>query len=186
MVDLVEEGWDLAVRIGVLQSSSLVARKLAPCRMAVCASPDYLKAHGIPASVRDLTGHDCLGYTLSRSLGAETWSFGAKGELAIPIRCTIRANNGDVLVAAASDGHGITYQPTFLVADALASGKLVRLRLDHPPIQVHDIYAVYPENRRPPAKIRAFIDYLAEQFSSDPPWDGQLDAKTGEVPQSKR
>jgi DNA-binding transcriptional LysR family regulator len=171
LVDLIEEGWDLAIRIGVLRNSSLIARKLAPCRTAVCAAPEYLRTHGHPVSVHDLTDHNCLGYTLSRALGDETWSFGAKGEMVVPIRRTLRANNGDALVAAAINGHGITYQPTFLVAAALASGELLELALDHPTIQIHDVYAVYPENRRPPAKVRAFIDYLVDQFSPEPPWD---------------
>jgi DNA-binding transcriptional LysR family regulator len=174
VVDLIEEGWDVAVRIGVLRDSSLIARKLANCQMVVCASPAYLDAYGIPSKVEELSQHQCLGYTLSRALGYQSWSFGANGDIVVPIKCTLRANNGDALVAAAISDHGFTYQPTFMVAEALRSGALVPVSLDHPPIEIHGVYAVYPSNRRPPAKVRAFNDFLAAQFGAIPPWDRDM------------
>jgi DNA-binding transcriptional LysR family regulator len=174
VVDLIEEGWDVAVRIGILRDSSLIARKLSNCRMVVCASPAYLDAYGVPSKVEELAEHQCLGYTLSRALGYQSWSFGSKGDIVVPIKCTVRANNGDALVAAAIADHGLTYQPTFMVAEALRSGALVPILLDHGPIEIHDIYAVYPSNRRPPAKVRAFNDFLAAKFSSIPPWDREI------------
>jgi DNA-binding transcriptional LysR family regulator len=171
VVDLVEEGWDVAVRIGTLQSSTLVARKLGPCCMVVCAAPAYLARHGTPTTVADLSHHACVGYTLSRAMGFESWAFGRAGEVVVPVSCILRANNGDALVAAAVAGHGLTYQPTFLAVDALRSGQLVPLTLDQPGLATHDIYLVHPANRRPPAKVRAFMDFLIEQFGPELPWD---------------
>lgn len=172
LVDLAEEGWDLAIRIGTLASSSLIARRIAPCRAVVCAAPSYLAARGTPRTVDDLTRHDCLGYTLSRMVGPDTWAFA--GDKAIKINGSLRANNGDALRAAAVAGHGIIYQPTFIVADDLRAGTLVPIVLDHPTVEFGGIYAVYLPQRNPPAKVRAFIDFLAGRFAPEPPWDRGL------------
>lgn len=171
LVDLVEEGWDVAIRIGRLAASSLIARRLAPCRTMLCASPDYLAVRGVPKTVGDLRGHACLGYTLSRSVGVDTWSFGHEGDITVPISGPLRASNGDTLLAAAIAGQGLTYQPTFILADAVRSGLLTSLELDHPLMDLGGVYAIYPPGGRLPAKARVFIDYLAERFSGTPPWD---------------
>lgn len=163
-VDLVEEGWDLVIRIGELKDSSLTARKLAPCPMAVCAAPSYIERHGRPSRIAELKDHNCLGYTLSRAAGANRWSFGPGGKAQVAVRGNVKANNGDVLVAAAVAGLGIVYQPRFLLADELTRGDLVELAFEQPPLQSSGIYAVYPANRRPPAKVRVTIDYLAEML----------------------
>jgi len=176
VVDLIEEGWDVALRIGQLKDTSMVARKLANCRMVVCAAPSYLAEHGTPTSVAALAGHNCLGYTLSRPLGTDRWTFGAAGDVTVPITGNMRASNGDALVAAAVAGHGVTYQPTFLVAEALKSGQLVPLVLDHPPIELHGIFSVFPANRRQPAKVRAFVDFLVEKLAPEPAWDREIRA----------
>lgn len=164
-VDLVEEGWDLAIRIGNLKSSALIARRLAPCPTIVCASPDYLKRRGKPRKVADLADHDCLSYTLSRSIGAGRWSFGAGGKVKVAVSGSLQANNGDALVLAAVAGQGIVYQPHFLVEREIAEGSLVPLRLDHATLEIGGIFAVYPAARRPPAKVRATIDFLAERLA---------------------
>lgn len=164
-VDLIEEGWDLAIRIGSLKSSSLIARRLAPCPMAVCASPDYLARNGQPRTVADLAHHNCLGYTLSQTLGVGRWPFGPGGKVKVHVSGNMQANNGDVLVLAAVAGQGIVYQPRFLVEREIAAGALVPLDLDHPPVDLDGIYAVYPAGRRPPAKLRAAIDYFAEALA---------------------
>lgn len=174
LVDLAEEGWDLAVRIGTLASSSLIARRIAPCRSVVCAAPSYLAAHGTPRTVDDLTGHDCLGYTLSRLVGADVWAFAGDNMIKINIKGSLRANNGDALRAAAVAGQGIIYQPTFVVADDLRAGTLVPIALDHPTVEFGGIYAVYLPERNPAAKVRAFIDFLAGRFAPEPPWDRGL------------
>lgn len=171
-VDLIEEGWDVAVRIGNLTESAMVARRLAPCHTVVCAAPAYLAAHGMPRTTADLRAHNCLGYTLSRTVGAARWSFGAQGEITIPIAGNLQSSNGDALVAAAIAGQGLIYQPAFLVAAALTAGSLVALRLDHPSVELGGIYALYPSERRPPAKVRAFIDFLVERFEPVAPWEG--------------
>lgn len=174
VVDLVEEGWDLAIRIGVLAESSLVSRRLAPCRMLVCASPAYLETHGTPRSVRELAEHNCLGYTLSDRLGYDFWRFGADGTVKVPVAGTLRANNGDALRAAALAGLGIIYQPTFLVGDDVRGGALLALSLDHLPLSAGHVQAVFRPDRRMPLKTRAMIDFLADRFGTEPPWDRGL------------
>ncbi len=170
-VDLIEEGWDLVIRIGDMSGSDLVARRIAACSMIVCAAPSYLQAHGTPGHVAELASHNCLLYTLSRASGADTWMFGHDRKMQVPVAGALKANNGDALVAAAIAGQGIVYQPAFLVAREIAEGLLVPVMLDYPPMQLDGIFAAYPAQRRPPAKVRAFIDFLVAQFSPHPSWD---------------
>lgn len=170
-VDLAEEGWDIAIRIGNLSNSSLIARRIAPCRIVVCAAPSYLKARGTPLTVSSLAAHNCLGYTLSQRTPVDRWVFGARADVGVQISGNLRANNGDALRAAALAGQGIIHQPTFIVADDLRAGRLVALTLDQPTIELGGIYAVFPPNRHPPAKVRAFIDFIASHFAPEPPWD---------------
>ncbi|MCD6072760.1 MAG: hypothetical protein K0S42_3276 [Microvirga sp.] len=173
-VNLVEEGWDVAVRIGRIHDQTLIARKLAPCRLLVAGSPAYLAERGTPRSVADLSSHNCLGYTLSNSLGPQRWSFGPDGSITVPIRGNFQASNGDALVAAALAGQGLVYEPTFLLGDEIRAGRLVALTLDHPPMELPGVFAVYASNRRPPAKVRAFIDFLVQRFGPVAPWDHDL------------
>jgi DNA-binding transcriptional LysR family regulator len=170
-VDLIEEGWDLVIRIGNMEDSTMVARRLAPCRTVVCAAPVYLEKRGAPRTIADLARHNCLAYTLSRTIGAERWSFGRDGAIRAPVSGDLSANNGDALVAAAVAGQGIIYQPTFLVSPEIEAGRLVPLQLDHEPIELDGVFAGYPSDRRPPAKVRAFIDFLLQRFGPTPPWD---------------
>ena len=171
LVDLIEEGWDLAVRIGVLRDSTLVSRKLTPCRAVLCAAPSYIERRGLPRTVAELARHACLGYTLSERIGADRWSFGADGAAQVRITGTLRTNNGDALRAAALSGLGVIYQPSFLVSDDLRAGRLVALALDHPPIGVGHIHVMFRPDRHLPPKSRAMIDFLAGQFGDPPPWD---------------
>ncbi len=171
LVDLAEEGWDMAIRIGILSSSSLIARRIAPCRVVVCASPSYLKARGTPPTVASLAAHNCLGYTLSQQTSVDRWVFGARAEVSVRVSGNLRANNGDALRTAAIAGQGLIYQPTFIVADDLRAGALVAIELDQPTVELGGIYAVYLPDRHPPAKVRAFIDFIAARFAPDPPWD---------------
>ena len=179
LVDLVEEGWDLAIRIGRLQDSPLIARRLASFRMVVCASPDYLRNHGRPVRVADLCHHHCLGYTLSSMVSPTSWSFGTNGDVKIAITGPLRGSNGDALVAAAIAGTGIIYQPAFIVADAVANGRLEVIALDHPPFDLGNIYAVYPPNDHLPAKVRVFIDFLIQRFAGIPPWQRRMEHREG-------
>jgi DNA-binding transcriptional LysR family regulator len=169
LVDLAEEGWDLAIRIGNLSNSSLIARRIAPCRIVVCAAPSYLEAHGTPRTVASLADHNCLGYTLSQRTPIDRWVFGA--DLGVQISGNLRANNGDALRAAAIAGQGIIHQPTFIVADDIREGRLVALPLDQPTVELGGIYAVFLPDRHPPARVRAFIDFIASRFAPVPPWD---------------
>jgi DNA-binding transcriptional LysR family regulator len=170
-VDLVEEGYDLAIRIGRLDRSSLIARRLASARAVVCASPAYLARRGTPLCPADLRGHDCQGYTYA-SQGDE-WTFeGPDGVEAVRVSGTLETNSGTAAVAAAIAGLGIILKPTFMVADALRSGALVRLLPDHAPPTV-GIHAVYPHARNLSPKVRAFVDLLAAAFR-DAPWDRGL------------
>lgn len=168
-VDLVEEGWDLVVRIGNLAESSMIVRRLADCRMVVCAAPGYLEKHAAPRTIADLVNHNCLGYTLSPLAGVDFWSFGTGGKARVRVSGNLKANNGDTLVAAAVAGQGLVYQPQFLVADAIAAGQLVPLTFDYPAIELDGIYAAYPSARQPPAKVRAVIDFLADRWQRHPP-----------------
>ncbi len=106
LVDLAEEGWDLAIRIGNLSSSSLIARRIAPCRIAVCAAPSYLEARGTPRTVASLADHNCLGYTLSQRTPIDRWVFGAGADFSVQISGNLRANNGDALRARRDRGTG--------------------------------------------------------------------------------
>uniref|UniRef100_A0A7C1NVG5 HTH-type transcriptional regulator TtuA n=1 Tax=Agrobacterium albertimagni TaxID=147266 RepID=A0A7C1NVG5_9HYPH len=163
-VDLMEEGWDIAVRAGHLRDSLLIARKLAPVTAVICASPSYLKIHGVPKTLDDLQSHVCLGYTLSANGGGRVWRFGRGGDIHVPIRGVLFADNGDALVAAAAAGQGLVYGPRFIAAPALADGRLEIVELDAPLVDLGAIYAVTHPNRRPAAKTRAWIDYLVEEI----------------------
>ncbi|MGN6461589.1 MAG: LysR family transcriptional regulator [Pseudolabrys sp.] len=176
VVDLIEEHWDLAIRIGRMSDSALVARKLAPLRLLVCAAPAYLKEHGTPKTVDDLRHHSCLGYTLSATVSADRWLFGKDGKISVPISGRMRADNGDALRLAALEGLGLIYQPTFLLADDLRAGRLRAVQLDQPPVTFDGVFAVYPADRHPPAKVRACVDFLVEAFRGEPPWERDLPA----------
>jgi DNA-binding transcriptional LysR family regulator len=170
-IDLVDEGWDVALRIGRLRDSGLIARRLAPIRTVLCAAPAYLAAHGTPRTLADLAAHNCLGYTLPTPANADRWRFGRDGEHDVAVAGTFRANNGDALRAAALAGIGLMYQPTFLVSEDLRAGRLVPVVLDAPLFQFAAAYAVHAPGRHVPAKVRRFIDFLAARWAGEPPWD---------------
>ena len=169
-VDLIDEGYDMAVRIGRLTDSALVARKLAPLRRVVCASPAYLAARGVPLSPADLPAHDCLSY--SNMTTADEWSFaGPDGKpMSVEVRGRLRVNNGDALRIAALRGLGLANQPSFIIGADLQAGTLVGVLTDYV-IQDGGIYAVYPHSRHLSPKVRAFVDLLAERFGPRPYWD---------------
>jgi DNA-binding transcriptional LysR family regulator len=163
-VDLLEERWDVAIRIGRLADSPLKARKLAEVRMCVCASPAYLAARGEPRTVADLQGHDCLGYTPTASVGTTFWGFGPDGEIRAPIKGSLHANDGAALVQAAVAGRGLVYGPRFIAAEPLQAGQLVEVSLDLPLANLGAVYAVTHPNRRPAAKTRAWIDFVISRM----------------------
>jgi DNA-binding transcriptional LysR family regulator len=169
-VNLVEDGIDVAVRIGVLTDSSLVARKLGVTRAVTCASPAYLGEHGEPQSPEDLATHDCLIY--SYLANANVWRFLSRDGREIPVAVsgTLRINNGIVLAEAALAGRGILVTPSFYVAPMLRDGRLKRVLADYRLPEL-GIYAVYPQKEHVPPKVRVFIDYLAARFGRKPDWE---------------
>ncbi len=173
-VDLVEEGWDIAVRSGPLANSELLARPLGTSRMVVCASPEYLAANSRPRTVFDLAEHNCLRFTPAGN-GADThWLFqGPHGLVALEVGGNLLASDASVLHAAALAGQGILFEPTFLVGEDLAQGRLVEIVLDQIPRNI-PIYAVWSPARRLSSKVRSFVDLLAEHMRPVPPWDRGL------------
>lgn len=168
VVDLVEEGYDLAVRITNLPSSQLVTRQLATTRIVLCASPAYLAEHGTPQHPRELASHAAVSYTYWS--GRDEWSFtGPDGAAQTArIHARLHANNGDTCRAAALDHQGIILQPDFLVADDLRAGTLVELMPDYRSITL-GIHAVYPSRKHLPLKTRRLVDFLVEAFAT-PGW----------------
>lgn len=165
IVDLVEEGYDLAIRIGSAGGETLVARKLGEARMVACASPAYLKAHGAPKTPEDLARHSCLTYEYMPL--RNVWTFRGKDgrEHAVRVSGPLHSNNGDLLAAAAVAGVGIAYEPEFILGPDLKAGRLVPI-LGSYTSPLGPIYAVYPSRRYLSAKVRAFVDFLAERFAN--------------------
>ena len=166
-VDLLEEGFDVGIRIGALRDSSLVARRLAPVAQLLCAAPAYLERHGAPRRPADLERHRCLHY--GHASGGTRWRFaGARGSAAITVQPVLTANNGDVLRQVALDGGGIAMLPDFLVGPDVTAGRLVALlpawRTPEAAVQ-----AVWPAGRIMTAKLRRFVDFLRRRFAA-PPW----------------
>ena len=170
VVDVVDEGVDLAIRISRAGSVQHAARRLATSRNVICASPAYLRKHGRPKTPGDLARHDCIGYTYSAT-GHDWQLHDDDGNVhAVRVHGPMQTNNGDTAAAAAIAGLGIIWQPTFIIGPALRAGRLVPV-LPGYRIPDIDILAVYPSRRHLSAKVRAMIDFLADEFSGTPPWD---------------
>lgn len=170
-VDLLEERWDAAIRIGRLADSSLIARRLAPMRLSICAAPAYLARRGMPRVLDDLGHHDCLGYTLASLTGTSNWGFGEDGSIHVPVRGSLHANNGEALVRAAIAGQGLVYGPHFIAAPFLATGELVEVTLAADYMSLGAVYVVTHPTRRPSAKTRAWIDFLVARIPAmAAPW----------------
>ncbi len=162
VVDLADEGYDIAIRIGALPSTTLISRRLARTRIVACASPAYLAAHGTPRQPADLAGHAVISYSLLAS--RDEWHFdGPDGHVSVQTAPFMHSNSGDTCRAAALAHQGVIFQPTFLVADDLAAGTLVALLPGYRAPEL-GVYAVYPSRKYVAPKVRALIDFLAEQF----------------------
>lgn len=174
LVDLVEEGFDVGVRIGALSDSSLVARRLAPARRVVCAAPSYLARAGTPRRPEDLRGHDCIVYSYLPS--GTQWRFRhpRHGKRRVKIGGRLKGNNGDALMAAAAGGLGIALTPTFIIPGELRSGALQVLLPDWRIAPEIEVNAVFPASRNLSLKVRVFVDFLAERFGDVPFWDEGL------------
>lgn len=163
VVDLLEDGYDLAIRIGQLEASTLVSRQLATTRVVLCASPPYLAAHGTPMHPSELANHAVIAY--SYWSGRDEWRFdGPQGPVSVTTRPCIRTNSGDTCRAAALAHQGIILQPSFLVGQDLAQGTLVELMPTFRSVEL-GIYAVYPTRQHVSAKVRLLIDFLAGQLA---------------------
>ena len=171
-VNLVEEGLDLAIRIGVLEDSPLVVRKIAPSRLILCAAPAYLKQHGAPREPGELAKHNCLCVNLM-PWGDEWRLAGTGAELSVAVSGNFRSNNAEMLRAAALDGIGIALLPTWAATEPLRTGALRRV-LGAWDLPASTIYAVYPGSRLMSPKVRAFVDHLARRIGRTPYWERNL------------
>jgi DNA-binding transcriptional LysR family regulator len=168
-VDIVDEGIDLAIRIGDIGSQALIGRRIGSTQLVCCAAPAYLAAHGTPATPDDLAQHACLTYEYSSA--GNIWHFrDADGRAhTVKVAGPAHANNGQMQAALAAEGMGIAFEPDFIVAPLTRAGRLVAILPDFRPPS-SPIFAVYPSRRHLSAKVRAFVDYLVERFDANAPW----------------
>ena len=174
-VDLVEDGLDLAIRIGDLGDTNLIARKIGDTELIACASPDYLARHGMPDHPLDLLRHNCFSYAYLST--RDHWRFVDKqGEtIEVPIAGTLRSNSGELAIAVAERGAGVALEPCFMFADALREKKLVRILSDYRGRKT-GIHAVYPARKHLSAKVRVFVDFLHSRYLEmlqAPQWQNQ-------------
>ncbi|HWL27876.1 MAG TPA: LysR family transcriptional regulator [Burkholderiaceae bacterium] len=163
VIDLVDEGFDVAIRIAILENSTLVSKRLATTRMVLCASPQYLARRGAPRHPEELAHHDVIAYSYWST--RDEWRFtGPDGAVSVQTRPCIYSNNGETCLAAALGHQGIILQPSFLVDRDLATGALVEVMPEYKSIEL-GIYAVYPTRKHVSAKVRALIAFLSEHFA---------------------
>ena len=169
IVDLVEEGLDLAIRIGATGSENLVARKLGETRLVPCASVAYLEARGAPRVPEDLARHNCFTYEYVTPRNVWRFRDAAGNERPVRVSGNLHSNNGDLLAEVAAQGAGIVFEPAFIVGPEVRAGRLVPLLQDFvaPPMP---IYAVYPSRKHLSAKVRLFVDFLVERYADAPDW----------------
>jgi DNA-binding transcriptional LysR family regulator len=169
-VDLIQEGFDLAIRIANLPDSSLIARRLAPIQNVICASPSYLEQMGSPRTPDELLDHRCLVYSLLSDY--EYWNLtDIDGrEIRTKIHPYLKASTGEFLKDAAVEGMGIIMVPSFIAYKEIESGALVSVLEDYNPPQI-DAYAIYPQTRHLSQRVRAFVDFLVKRFEGIPYWD---------------
>jgi DNA-binding transcriptional LysR family regulator len=185
VVDLVDEGCDLAVRIGSAGASTLIARRIGETQLVCCAAPAYVATAGAPATPAELVRHPCLAYTYLAV--PDVWRFtdaaGAIDE--VRVSGPLDANNGRFLAALAATGMGIALEPDFIVGDDIRSGRLVALLPGYRPPS-SPIYAVYPSRRHLSAKVRLFVEFLAARFAADAPWSLRADEVRGAPRRGRR
>ena len=172
LVDLVDEGFDLAIRVGRQRDSSLIARRIGWGRRVVCGSPSYLEKAGMPKVPADLADHNCL--TFRSHPGSNLWSFrGPKGTSKVRVSGGLFADNGEALCAAAVAGLGLILVPNWLVGIEIRRGRLRQVLGKFQVVpEASPLYAVYPHQRHLPPKVRAFVDFLVERFATETEWDG--------------
>lgn len=172
LVDLAEEGYDLSIRVTAEPPLTLVARKLAPVRRQLCATPDYFKRYGLPTTPADLVHHNCLDYTRSGERGH--WHFvGPEGDpanISVPVTGSLHVDDDEALSQAVLGGLGLALLPTFIIGAELHTGRLQAVLSEYIPVERH-VYALYLPTRHLPSKVRAFIDFLLERIGEKPYWD---------------
>ena len=171
-VDVIEEGFDVSIRISELPDSSLVARRIAPCRHAVVAAPSYLERHGVPKSPADLRDHNIVTYRYQES--SQEWHFRCSDDrpASVTISGNATMNNSLAIRSAVLSGMGIARTPTFVVGEDIQNGRLVSLLPGYEALEV-TIFLVYPERRHLSPKVRAFADFFADRITGSPRWDRQ-------------
>lgn len=169
-VDIVQDGFDLAIRIADLENSSLIARKLAPISTVVCAAPDYLKKHGTPAHPEELANHKCLVYNLRHSYKSWDFTDENQGTISVTIEPAFKSSAAESLRDAAMAGFGIAYLPTFAVYQRIEQGQLIPVLSNFTSMKLN-AYAIYPQTRHLSQRVRSFVDFLVERFSGTPYWD---------------
>src|SRR5215471_9585898 len=169
LIDPVQEGFDVTLRIADLPSSNLIARKIVPAKRVVCASPSYLERRGTPQHPNDLRQHDCLSYG-HLATGSQWKLTGPDGDHWIPVPWVLCTNNAEILRDAAVRGRGIALLPTFIAGADLQQGTLSSILADYKAPET-SLYAIYPPNRHLSAKVRVFIDFLVERLGQRPYWD---------------
>jgi len=165
-VDMVRESYDVALRIGELDDSTLVARRLGTTRLLLCAAPQYLSRNGQPRTATDLVNHNCLTYRHERTRSSE-WVFASPAERRpVPVSGNLRCNSGKPLREAALGGLGIAHLPDFMIGQDLQSGRLLEILPELAPKEI-GIYAVYPHQQNLPEKVRAFVEFLADRLTQN-------------------
>lgn len=168
-IDLAEEGYDLIIQVTGQPQEHLVARKLAPVRRQLCATPEYFHKRGIPQTPMDLVSHNCLDYTRSGEQGR--WRFtGPEGDISVPVNGPLHVDDDEALSQAVLGGLGLALLPTFIIGKDLQAGNLQAVLSEYIPVERH-VYAMYLPTRHLPAKARVFIDFLIERIGADPYWD---------------
>jgi DNA-binding transcriptional LysR family regulator len=169
VVDIVEEGFDLAIRIGAPGADNLVARKLGETRFVPCASPEYLAKHGAPKTPEELERHNCFTYEYVTPRNLWRFHDRAGAERTVRVAGRLHSNNGDLLAEVAAQGAGVVFEPAFIVGPEVRAGRLVALLQEFVPPTV-PIYALYPSRKHLSAKVRRFVDFLTERFSQAQDW----------------
>ncbi len=181
VLDIVREGIDVAIRIAELDDSSMVARKLAPCRRLFCASPGYLKEHGEPETIADLPSHKILVENNT------TWRIeGPEGVFSLKMSGDLKTNSSEIVQQAVTSGCGIAFRSTWQIRDELLSKKLIPILPQYREAPGIAIYAVYPDKQFIPTRLRVFIEFLASIYGSEPYWDVGLDLAAPRTAKKKR
>ena len=172
IIDLVEGGFDVAIRNAELQDSSLIARKLAVDKRIICASPEYLSKYGKPTTPQELRNHQCINLT-----GLESWTFATAAEpLNFKVKGRVRVDHGEAVRDACVNGMGIAKCATWIAYEHLKRGELVQILEDYPLVDDAAVWAVYPSSRLLAPKVRAFIDYFSQYYGTPPYWDKDIEA----------